>query len=169
MIKLWGCVLVVFAAGGFGLAKAFGFFSQLHTVREFSSALEILKCEMNYTLSPLAKLCRTVSKRTKGACSYFFLSYAQLLDQGLPRGIAVRRVLSNEKNIKLPGEAQMAILELFETLGAYELEGENKLLQLTAHRLNAAAEHLEKEKKPLAKSYAALGLCTGLALVILFL
>ena len=169
MIRILGVLLVLCAAGGFGISKALGFFSQLKTLREFSAALEILKCEMNYTLSPLTKLCKTVSTRTKGVCAHFFADYATLLDEGLPRSLVARRLLGENPSLHLPNEAQMALLELFETIGSYELEGENRLLQLTAHRLNASAERLEREKKPLAKSYAALGLCTGLALVILIL
>ena len=61
----------------------------------------------------------------------------------------------------------MTLLELFSGLGRYELSGENRLIQLSQHRLKAALERCEREKKPLAKGYAALGICTGIALVIL--
>lgn len=169
MIKVIGGILIVLGAGYLGLSGTIRFYSQLRTVREFSAALEILRCEMNYTLAPLGKLCKTVSGRTRGACAGFFTSYSGLLEEGIPRSIAVRRLLSDEKSYHLPKDAQIALLELFESLGAYELEGENQLLQLTAHRLKTASERLEREKKPLAKSYVTLGLCTGLALVILFL
>lgn len=169
MIKLIGGIFIILGAGSFGLSGTLCFYSQLRTVREFSAAMEILRCEMNYTLAPLTKLCKTVAGRTRGACSFFFASFGKLLDEGIPRSIAARRLLSDEKTYRLPGEAQIALLELFESLGAYELEGENQLLQMTVLRLKAAEEHLEQEKKPLAKSYASLGLCTGLALVILFL
>lgn len=37
----------------------------------------------------------------------------------------------------------------------------------TASRLQAALARCEAEKRPRAKCYAALGLCTGLALLIL--
>ena len=40
---------------------------------------------------------------------------------------------------------------------------------MTAHRLNASIERCDSEKKPLAKGYAVLGICTGLALVILMI
>lgn len=169
MIKLIGGLFVVLGAGSFGISGTIRFYSQLRTLRAFSAAIEILKCEMNYTLAPLAKLCNNVAGRTRGACADFFSSFGKLLSEGVPRSLAVRRLLSDEKRYRLPKEAQIALLELFESLGAYELEGENRLLQMTALRLKSAEERLEREKKPLAKSYATLGLCTGLALVILFL
>ena len=169
MVKLIGCFFIVFAAGSVGLSGTLRFYSQLRTIKEFVAALEILKCEMNYTLAPLAKLCRSVSGRTRGPCSTFFRSFGKLLDDGVPRSIAVRRLLSDEKYYRLTGDAQIALLELFESLGAYELEGENQLMQMTALRLKTAVDRLEREKKPLAKSYVILGFCAGLALMILFL
>ena len=51
MYKLIGVIFIVMGAGGFGIAKGYGFFVQLNNVRAFSDALQLLKCEMNYTLS----------------------------------------------------------------------------------------------------------------------
>jgi len=61
----------------------------------------------------------------------------------------------------------MAVLELCSALGRYDLDGENRMLDLSAKRLQAALARCEAEKRPRAKCYAALGLCTGLALLIL--
>ena len=61
----------------------------------------------------------------------------------------------------------LAVLELCSALGRYDLDGENRMLDLTASRLQAALARCEAEKRPRAKCYAALGLCTGLALLIL--
>ena len=61
----------------------------------------------------------------------------------------------------------LAVLELCSALGRYDLDGENRMLDLTAKRLQAALARCEAEKRPRAKCYAALGLCTGLALLIL--
>lgn len=169
MIKLLGTVLVVGSAGGFGLSKGLGFYTQIRTVRSFLTGLEILKCEMNYTLSPLPQLCRKVAGRTSGPASTFFMEYAELLDQSCPRTLASRRLLGDEKRYRLPKDARMCLMELFEGLGAYELDGENRLLRIASQRLRSSLEHLEQEKKPLAKSYAVLGLCVGLALTILFI
>ena len=168
MIKMVGILLILCGAGGFGIVKAYLFYGQLNLVKAFSDALQIMKCEMNYTLAPLPKLCATVGKRSKGNCAHFFISFSSLLKEGVPRSIAARRLLADEKKYQLPKDARMTLLELFENLGAYELEGENQLIRASIQRLQASHSLLEQEKKPLAKSYAALGICTGLALVILF-
>ena len=71
------------------------------------------------------------------------------------------------RGLQLPQDAVMAVLELCSALGRYDLDGENRMLDLTAKRLQAALDRCEAEKRPRAKCYAALGFCTGLALLIL--
>ncbi len=167
MLRMIGAILILCGAGGFGIGKAVQFYRQLYTLRECCNALEILKCELNYTLMPLPRICRTTASRVKGPAAQFLLLYADKLDNGLPRTKAAAQSLEEARGLTLPNDAQMALLELFEGLGRYDLDGENRLLQMTMLRLNAAVERCETDKKPLAKSYAALGICTGLALVIL--
>lgn len=169
MLKTIGAILVISAAGGFGIAKALQFYRQLRQLREFYQALELLKCELNYTLLPLPRICRMTAARVKGTVSQYLLQYAQKLEEGLPRTKAAAQSMEEVRGLTLPNDAKMALLELFEALGRYDLDGENRLLQMTAHRLNASIERCEAEKKPLAKGYAVLGFCTGLALVILMI
>lgn len=164
MMKWIGAVLVLCGAGGFGIGKTVQLYRQMRQLRELSHALEILKCEMNYSLAEVPKLCRTTAKRVSGSAGAFLERYAAELESGQSRSIASRRAMTT---LCVTSDAQLALLELFESLGRYELPGENRLLQMTMHRLRTALERCEKEKKPLAKSYAALALCAGIALVIL--
>ncbi len=167
MLRIIGVVLVICGAGGFGVSKGLQFYRQMHQLREFTAALEILKCELNYTLLPLPRLCEVTAQRSRGVCSQFFRNFAALLDKGSPRSRASAEAMESTRSLCLPSDAKLAILELCSVLGRYDLEGENRVLQLSLHRLNAALERTEKEKKPLARSYAVLGFSTGIALVIL--
>ena len=169
MIKILGAVLVLLGAGGFGFAKAVLFYRQLHQLREFLGAVEILKCELNYTLSPLPELCRHTAQRTKGACAQYFLNFGKKIEQGGPREKSAAAAMEETKGLSLPSDAKMAVLELLSSLGRYDLDGENKLLQMTGQRLRSALDRFEEDRKPLARSYAVLGLTTGAALVILFI
>ena len=169
MLRIIGAALVLTGAGALGLGKGLQFYRQLRQLRDFVGAVEILKCELNYTLMPLPKLYRAVGRRTQGVCSRFFNALATELEQGTPRNKAAEYVLSETHGLCLPQDALMSLLELCSTLGRYDMEGENRMLQLSGQRLKAALERAEREKRPLAKSYASLGVCTGVALVILML
>lgn len=167
MLKFIGAILIIGGAGGFGISKGCGYLRQVRQLREFSAALEILKCEMNYTLLPLSKLCEVTAKRSRGVCAQFFLNFSSFLDSGTPRARAASRAMNETRGLCLPSDAKLALLELCEALGRYDLDGENRLLQLAMHRLNAALARTETEKKPLVRSYAALGISVGVALTIL--
>ena len=166
MIRLIGAVMIILGAGGFGIAKTAQFYRQQRQLRSYLYMLELLKCELTYTLFPLPKLCRITAERSERLCADFLKRYADFLDSGASRTAAAREAFS-EGNCFLPPDASMAILELFGTLGRYDLEGEENLLRLTQQRLKAALERGETEKRPMAKGYALLGLCTGAALAIL--
>lgn len=169
MIKILGTVLILLGAGGFGIAKSMLFYRQYHQLQEFLGAIEILQCELNYTLSPLPALCRRTAQRTKSACSSFFLNFAQKLEREGSREKAAAEAMEDTKGLMLPSDAKLAVMELLSALGRYDVDGENRILKLTGQRLRAALERLENEKKPLARSYAVLGFVTGIALVILLI
>lgn len=169
MLKWLGCILVIFGAGGFGIGKTVRFYRQLRQLNELLRALELLKCEMNYTLLPIAELCKLTAERLNGTTGDFLFCYAEALEQDMTRAKAAQTAVSETKGLCLAPEAQMALLELFGNLGRYDLEGENRLLELTRKRLENSLREWETEKKPLAKGYAVLGICTGIALVILLI
>ena len=166
MIRLIGAAMIVLGAGSFGIAKTMQFYRQQRQLRSFLNMLEILKCELNYTLFPLPKLCRITAERSDRLCADFLNEYASQLERGTSRSVAAREALAKSRG-NLPLDAEMAILELFSTLGRYDLDGEESLLRLTQHRLKTALERGETEKRPMAKGYALLGVCTGVAIAIL--
>lgn len=166
MIRLIGAAMIILGAGSFGIAKTAQFYRQQRQLRSYLHMLEILKCELTYTLFPLPKLCRITAERSERLCADFLKRYADRLDSGVSRSAAAAEAFSESKCF-LPPDASMAILELFGTLGRYDLDGEENLLHLTQQRLKTALERGETEKRPMAKGYALLGVCTGAALAIL--
>ena len=53
MIRTIGACLILGVSGGFGLAKSIGFRRQSRQLRQLITLLELLRCELNYTLLPL--------------------------------------------------------------------------------------------------------------------
>ena len=149
--------------------KGLQFTKRVRLLREFIHAVEILNCELNYTMLPLAKLYQTTAERVSGACGRFFATMSKQIELGTPRARAAQTAFSETHGLSLPNDATMAVLELCGSLGRLDMDGENRMLRLTGQRLRSALERTEAEKKPLAKSYASLGFCTGLALMILML
>ena len=167
MLKIIGMILVLLGAGSFGIGKGLQFYRGVHQLREFRNAVEILKCELNYSLLPLPKLCTITADRLNGAVAQFFRTYGKFVGSGQPREKAAILAMEQTRGLSLPNDAIMALLDLCSSIGQYDLEGENRMLQLCGHRITAALERAEAEKKPVAKSYAAVGICTGIAIIIL--
>lgn len=167
MIKVIGVIFVLGSAGWFGLGRALHYYRAVQQLRELRSGIEILKCELNYTLQPIGQLFRTAASRLTSPVAAFFRRYGEELERGTDRERAAAQCLEDTRGLDLPPEAKMCLLELCGGLGRYDLEGENRLLQLCAHRVSAALERAEAEKKPMAKTCAVLAFCAGLALVIL--
>ena len=159
-----GIVLVVGGSSGYGIARTVQLYRQLRQLRELLAALELLKCELNYTLLPLPELCAVTAGRSHGAVQRFFTLLGQNLTRGRRR--AAQEALE-QSGLALPNDAAMALLELCESLGRFDLDSGNRLLELTQERMRATLTRTEAEKRPLAKSYAVLGMAAGAALVIL--
>ena len=164
MLKIIGIAFVICGSGGYGLSLALRLYRQLRQLRELLDALELLKCELNYTLLPLQELCSITAQRSRSAVGDFFRIFGQRLEHGCR--LAAQEALE-KSGLQLPNDAAMALLELCECLGHFDLEGGNRLLELTRQRIDAALTRTENEKRPLAKSYAVLGMAAGAALVIL--
>ena len=167
MIRIIGIIFVLGSAGWFGAGRAMHYYRVVQQLRELRSGVEILKCELNYTLQPVAELFRLTSTRLTGPMAAFFRRSGEELERGADRERAAGQCLEDTRGLDLPPDAKLCLLELCAGLGRYDLEGENRLLQLCAHRIGAALERAEAEKRPMARTCAVLALCAGLARVIL--
>ena len=167
MIKMIGIVCVLFGAGGFGVRQTLKFVAQRRQLASLRSALELLKCEMNYTVRTLPMLCRSVRTRIDGPVGSFFGSFAELLEKSNNVERAAAAAVSETHALELPQEAVMALLEVCTGLGRYDLDGANRILSLALQRIDTAIERCEQERRPLARSYILLSLCAGAAVVIL--
>ena len=124
MLRVLGGALVLLASGSFGITAGVRYYRAARHLQAFCRAVELLRCEINYSLQPLPEVCALVADRLAGPPAAFFRCFATQLREPVSR-------------------------------------------DLTASRLQAALARCEAEKRPRAKCYAALGLCTGLALLIL--
>lgn len=167
MLKIIGVILVLLGASSFGIGKAMQYCRGVRQLREFCTGVELLKCELNYSLLPLPRICEIMRDRLKGPPAEFFQNFGRLVEQGETKDRAVIKAIEDTKGLTLPNDALMALMDLCVNIGSYDLDGENRILHLSAQRIAVALERADAEKKPLTKSYATIGICTGIAIVIL--
>ena len=99
MIRTIGACLILGASGGFGLAKSIGFRRQSRQLRQLITLLELLRCELNYTLLPLPRLCVLTAERCTGAAAQCLLRYGQELEHCGSRHKAAGLALTETKGL----------------------------------------------------------------------
>ena len=169
MLRLIGGILVLLSATGLGYCKTRQYYAGLNQLREFRRGMDLVYCQMNYTLHSVPKLLTLVSDQLKAPISTYFQHLASAISQGIPRLKAYETAIQNTKKLNLPNDGLMALIEWSLTLGQFDPEGENRMMKLCIERMELALQNFQEEKAKMAKSYTLLGACAGLALIILVL
>ena len=169
MIRVIGAICIILGATGVGAGKAYSYYRQVRQMSDLYRAMELLQCELNYTMYSIPKLLHMTADQIKGVCGMYFRNLAEQIDAGTPREKAARYALEQTNGICLPKDGVFALLDFSSSLGNFDLEGENRMIKLSHERVKTALRRLEDEKKGLAKSYTVLGASMGIALAILML
>ncbi len=169
MIRLLGAGLVLAGAVTIGIRKASSFHSQMRQLRELLRGMELLQCELNYTLYPVPKVLEIVSGKLQGPVREYFRHLSHNISAGLSRDLATQEAISKTKHLMLPSDALFTLMDFSNNLGSYDLDGEDRMTKLSIHRITQSIELMEQEKRPFVKSYIVLATCAGIALVILMI
>lgn len=171
IVRLIGILLIVCGTSGFGFGAAYQLKRTIRQLTALDSALQLMECELRFTHPPLPALCRTVSKSADGPIKQLFENLSNLLGDRTTRNTetAMQKAIENTKHLSLSGRAVFALLELGETLGQFDLQGQLTMLASVRKRLETEIAALSREQKQRCKTYEALGICAGIAVAILIL
>lgn len=164
-----GAMFVIIGCGGFGFSIAAASRREIHLLHQIISMTEFMEQELNYRLTPLPELCRRSGKYTGGSIRSVLYSLAQELErQVLPDANSCMRMVLHRME-DLPRSVRRSLTELGATLGKYDLPGQLQGLEAVKTRCNWYLQRLEQNHHHRVRSYQTLGLCTGIALAILFI
>lgn len=168
-IKLFGAILIIAACGGFGFKLVSSYKYEERTLRQLTGALDFMSCELQYRLTPLPALCRQTAAECKGVLSELFLSLAIELEDQISPDVN-RCMLSAIAKLKgLPQQAKDNLELLGRSLGRFDLDGQLKGLEAVRQSCRGCIENMNQNKDIRLRGYQTLALCTGAALVILFI
>lgn len=168
-VKIIGAVLVVSGCGGCGFAMAAAQKREEQSLRQLVRALDYMECELQYRQTPLPQLCRNVSGILAGTIQQVFQRLTrELEDQVAPDATyCMNAALTDFPG--LPDSVRQALKELGETLGQFDLPGQQKGLAAVRAMCHESIGQLSENRAGRLRSYQTLGLCAGAALAILFL
>lgn len=166
-VRLIGAVLIVSSSGWVGLHAAASLRRMTRSLEEFHAALEWMRSELSFTGIPYPELCRQMEGRAKGPVSAFFhaLSEDAAGETFSPVG-ATNRAL-HAAHLSLPPAAFCALEQLFDGFGRFDLSGQIRQIELASEAVSRQADALRGQVDSRCRVYEMLGICTGIAVMIL--
>lgn len=132
-------------------------------------ALEWMVCDLNYRMPPLAQLCRGASAQCKGSVSAVFRQLATELEGQVVPNAAACMTAALAAVPQLPSAAAHQMRLLGQTLGRFDLQGQLAGMESAMGRCSLLLEQFRADSQTRLRNYQTLGICAGVALVILFL
>ena len=168
-LRIIGGILVILGATGVGILKTHQYHSRVALLRELERGMELIRCQMNYTLYPIPKLLEMTGKEIRGKAGTYFIQLGKTIEAGVPRHRASIAALELTGELSLPNDGLMALMEWSSELGQFDPNGENTMMKLSIQRMRQAGKQYCEEEKNMVKSYTLLGITTGISLVILMI
>lgn len=167
--KILGAVLVIASCGGFGFIVAATHKREERSLRQMITALEHMRCELQYHLTPLPELCRQAATQSGGAVRAVFSNLATELENQISPDVerCMRAALCKVKDI--PKLTYDAMTQLGRSLGRFDIDGQLIGLEAVKQTCGRGVESLSQNREIRLRSYQTLGLCAGAALAILFI
>lgn len=168
LIRIFGMVMVFSACAGLGIHAAGVVRRTVRQLTQLKLSLEMMQCEISYSLTPIGKLCGILSSACGGEVGAFYGAMEQKLKDGT-RSVAeaAGAAMSETTGLRLTPLARQSLMELFGSFGKFGSEEQLKLIALTMERITAELSELSAQKQSRCRCYEALGVCAGLAMVIL--
>ena len=171
MIKLLGKAMIVLGSGsaGFGFARAVR--AQLRQLNALLAALEAMKGEIEYRLTPLPELFAALGEGTEPVTAAFFRGCAAMMeaDRALPPQLVLGRAMEQTTSLQWSARTRETVRNLAFSLGKFDLGGQVRAIELAQERLRAELAEVQAGSRARCRSYETIGICAGLALAVILL
>ncbi len=168
-LRILGALLIIAACGGFGFLIAANYKREEKSLRQLISALDYMECELQYRQTPLPILCRNASQNSSHALKSLLQILADELSCHTAPNVNSCMRSALRKVINMPSLTHEALVNLGQTLGQFDLDGQLKGIQSVRTSSKLYLEALMQNQSARLRSYQTLGLCAGAAIVILFI
>ena len=171
MIKLLGTAMILLGSGsaGFGFARTVRI--QLRQLNALLAALEVMKSEIEYRLTPLPEMFSALGEGTEPVTAEFFRSCAALMqaDRELPPPLVLGRAMDQTPGLRWSARTRETVRNLAFSLGKFDLGGQVRAIELAQERLRAELAEAQAGSRARCRSYETIGICAGLALAVILL
>lgn len=168
-IRYIGAVLVFLSSGAFGFVLAANCRKEERCLSELVRLLENMQSELEYRLTPLPQICSHLADDASGVLKKVFSKLSrELEDQIAPDATTCMQAAVTAVR-ELPTAAKDMLLQLGNSLGRYDLDGQLREIAAIKQQCDTKLAHMRDNQDVRLRSYQTLGLCAGAGLAILFL
>lgn len=142
---------------------------RIRAMEQLLLALEWMKWELDSSMPVLSRLCRGASQQCSGSVSAVLRKLAEELEGQIVPNPAACMTAAVHGVSGLPAVAGEQLILLGQSLGCFDLQGQLSALESAGQRCGLTLEGLRREQEGKTGNYQTLGICAGVALVILLL
>lgn len=168
-VKILGAVVIIITCGGIGFHMSKIYSLQEQQLDELIQAFEYIKCELQYRLTPLAVQFQQCSTITSGSISAFFSLMTSELEAQISPNAKYCLTAALNRSTGLTSAAVQVLSYFGKTLGAFDFQGQLSCVNQTIVFSQEILNRLKHNHTAKTRNYQTLGLCTGAALVVLFI
>lgn len=167
--RVIGAILVVLSSSAVGFSIVSIQKQEQKALLQLIRGLEYMACELEFRLPPLPELCTLTAMQLTGPARDFFLALEGEIQNNTAEDVygCVCSAVENVK--KMPEAAKRNLLLLGKTLGRFDLAGQLSGIASVSELCKRDLEGLQNNQDVRFRAYRTLGICAGIALVILFI
>lgn len=169
ILKLLGSAFIIISCFGFGFMIAAFHKKEVLSLKQLIYAIDFMACELQYRIPSLPELCRRTSEQCSGGLMKVFQNLSYELDDQLSPDVKCCMDYVLSQTVDIPKETKCCLTLLGENLGRFDLPGQLKALASIKLECENRLHKMQKDSDIRLRSYRTLGLCGGIALIILLL
>lgn len=168
-LQWFGAILVITACTGVGFSIAAFHIKTEKGLQQLILLLELMKQELQFHLTPLPQLIRLAQEESRGTIHAILETLAAELESQThsDASVCMRKALALYP--QLPPQVSRNLTQLGISLGRFDLDGQLSGLDSVRQLCQRELDGLLINRDVRLRSYRTLGLCAGIALVILFI
>lgn len=168
-IRWIGAGMILVAGTGFGLYFVREHRNEERALEELIRVLDLMISEIQFRLTPLPQLCAIVSQNAKWEIGRVFTALEKaLITQTQPDGAACMDHALEEAGV-ISRSVYRNLKVLGQTLGRFDADGQINGFSAAKELCQRDLAALQKDQDVRLRTYQTLGICAGIALVIVLI
>ena len=160
-------MLILIASSSIGIIYSQKYQKRVDELKDFKTALNMLKTKIRFTYAPLKEVFIDISKSLQSKTANIFSNVCTYMENNDVTQSWNKAI--NETETSITKEDKEILSKFGKLLGKTDLEGQLNEIELSLNFLETQIEKAEVEKNKNAKLYKSLGVIAGIGIIIILI